>query len=404
MKATFTPGGSAGTHDRTALGADEVSDDELAALVAELWQVPGVELLDSEAEVVDYHVPSILTGARTWVRGHADAGDGPRAYALFVKRVHSWRHSPAFAFVPPEIGEWATTSVPWRSEPLLYASDLADRLPEGLSMPRAVRVDERPDDTATIWMEVAEASPQPWDTETYVEAAGLLGRMSGSARVAELAAIDPQPWHIQFFVVGRIGHTVLPGLFDDATWEHELVAPCFGDLRTPLTGVANHLDALAEEFAAMPHRASHGDACPNNLLRHPTGTGFTLIDFGFWRPQPVGFDLSQLLVGDIQIGRRDAADLPELAEACLVAYADGLAAEGVDVPDAVLRRGHAVSLMLFNGLPSLPLEQLAEAEQLKDAGELTEERLAAMHDWSLQRSRIARYALDVLERTDPADR
>ncbi len=157
-----------------------------------------------------------------------------------------------------------------------------------------------------------------------------------------------------------------------------------------MTAVANHLDVLAAEFARLPHRTSHGDACPNNLLRHPSGTGFTLIDFGFWRAQPTGFDLSQLLVGDVQIGRRDAADLPELAEACLAAYAAGLAAEGAEVPDEVLRRGHAVSLMLFNGLPSLPLEHLAE------------EPTAELHDWALQRSRIARYALDVLARTDPA--
>ena len=66
----------------------------------------------------------------------------------------------------------------------------------------------------------------------------------------------------------------------------------------------------------------------------------------------------------------------------------------------VLRRCHAVSLMLFNGLPSLPLEQVAEADRLATAGELSDERLAAMHDWSLQRSRIARYALDVLAATD----
>jgi hypothetical protein len=213
--------------------------------------------------------------------------------------------------------------------------------------------------------------------------------MSGSTRVAELAAIDPLPWHIQYFVVGRLGHTVLPGLFDDATWEHELVAPYFGDLRAQLTAVANHVDTLAEEFARLPHRTSHGDACPNNLLRRPSGAGFTLIDFGFWRPQPVGFDLSQLLVGDIQIGRRDAADLAEVADACLTAYAAGLAAEGAEVDHAVLRRSHAVSLMLFNGLPSLPLDHLGEAP--------TE----ALHDWSLQRSRIARYALDVLADTEP---
>jgi hypothetical protein len=401
MKATFTPG-APGVHDRAVLGADDVDDAELAAMVADLWEVPSVELLDSAAQAVDYDIPSILTGARTWVRGRADAGDGPRDFAFFVKRVHHWRHSPAFALVPPEVGEWAASSVPWRAEPLLYASDLGERLPDGLTMPRAVRVDERPDETAVLWIEAVEAGPGEWDRTTYVEAAGLLGRMAGSSRVAELADIDPAPWHIQNFVVGRIAHTVLPGLFDDATWEHPLVARHFQGLRPALTAVAHHLDPLAEEFAALPHRTSHGDACPNNLLRHPDDSGFTLIDFGFWRRQPIGFDLSQLLVGDIQIGRRDADDLPDLAEACLEAYAEGLEAEGLDVPDAVLRRGHAVSLMLFNGLPSLPLELLAEACGLEAQGELTDARLEAMHHWSLQRSRIARYALDVLARTDRA--
>lgn len=402
MKAAFAPG--PGLARREVLGPDDVTDDQLAAMVADLWDVPTVRLLDSTAETVDYDVPSILTGARTWVRGHASTDAGPegevREFTLFVKRVHSWRHSPAFAGVPPEVGEWAATSVPWRAEPLLYGSDLRERLPEGLSMPRGLRVEERRDETAVVWLEAVAASTEPWDPATYVEAAGLLGRMSGSPRVAELAAIDPLPWHIQYFVQGRLVHTVLPGLFDDATWEHELVAPYFGDLRGRLTAVAGHLDPLAEEFAAMPHRTAHGDACPNNLLRRPSGTGFTLIDFGFWRPQPAGFDLSQLLVGDIQIGRRDAADLPALADACLRAYADGLGAEGAGVPDPVLRRCHAVSLMLFNGLPSLPLEQVAEADRLATAGELSDERLAAMHDWSLQRSRIARYALDVLAATD----
>ncbi len=129
MKATFTP--PLGAARREVLGADDVDDDQLAAMVADLWGVPGVRLVDSSAEPVAYDVPSLLTGARTWVRGRADAGDGPRAFTLFVKRVHNWRHSPAFASVPPEIGEWAAASLPWRAEPLVYASDLAGRLPDG---------------------------------------------------------------------------------------------------------------------------------------------------------------------------------------------------------------------------------------------------------------------------------
>ena len=119
--------------------------------------------------------------------------------------------------------------------------------------------------------------------------------------------------------------------------------------------------------------------------------GFTLIDFGFWRPQPVGFDLSQLLVGDIQIGRQDATDLPERAEACVAAYADGLADEGVEMPLEQVRRGHAVCLMLFNGLPSLPTEG-AVPSHLDET---------ALDHWARQRATIARYALDVLARTEP---
>ena len=65
-------------------------------------------------------------------------------------------------------------------------------------------------------------------------------------------------------------------------------------------------------------------------------------------------------MGDIQIGRQEVDDLPDRAAACLEAYADGLADEGLEVPFAEVRRSHAVSLMLFNGLPSLPTEMLAE--------------------------------------------
>lgn len=399
MKATFAPGPEVLRHE--VLGRDDVPDAELARIVATLWQVPAVTLLDSTAEPVAYDVPSILTGARTWVRGHADDGTGPRDFTLFVKRVHSWRHSPAFAFVPPEIADWAAASLPWRGEPLVYASDLADRLPAGLTMPRGLRIEEHSDETAVLWLEAVDCDPVPWTVDDSVRAARLLGRLSGSPRVAPLAGIDRQPWHIDWFVTGRIAHTVLPGLHDDATWRHPAVAEHFGDLRGGLTAVASRLGELAADFAATAHLASHGDACPNNLLRRQGDPGFILIDFAFWRPQPVGFDLSQLLVGDIQLGRQDVADLPGRAEACVEAYVAGLADEGVDMPLEQVRRSHAVSLMLFNGLPSLPTEMLQEEVALEAAGGVTDEFRAAFDHWARQRSGIARYALDVLERTEP---
>jgi hypothetical protein len=389
MKATFTPS-EPRTARREVLGDDDVSDAELAAMVAALWRVPEVTLLDSSAETVAYDVPSILTGARTWVRGHADAGAGAEPFTFFVKRVHHWRHSPMFASVPPEMAEWAATTVPWRSEVLAYGSDLADRLPDGLTMPRALRVDDRSDDTAVLWLEAVGHDPTPWNLATYVRAAHLLGRVSGSPRVAERATVDPHLWHIQYFVAGRLAHTVLPVLTDEEVWRHPAVAEHFGPLREQLHAMTGHIDALAEEFAALPHRAAHGDASPNNLLRHPDDDGFTLIDYGFWRPQPVGFDLSQLLVGEIQVRRLDADDLPQRAAACLEAYAEGLAAEGSAVEPDVLRRSHAVSLMLFNGLPSIPVDALGEDDQ------------DAVGHHVAQRAAMARYAFDVLACTEPA--
>ncbi len=384
------------------LGADDVGDAELAAMVADLWGVGRVDLLDTVAEPVAYDVPSLLTGARTWVRGRADAGDGPREFTLFVKRVHHWRHSPAFAFVPPEIAEWAAASVPWRAEPLVYASDLAGRLPAGLSMPRALRVEERDDQTAVLWLEAVAVDPVEWSAADSARAARLLGRLAASARVAPLAGVDPQPWHVRGFVAGRLAHTVLPGLADEATWRHPAMIEHFGDLRPDLEAVVAGLDRLADEFAAARHLTAHGDACPNNLLRRDGDAGFTLIDFGFWRPQPVGFDLSQLLVGDIQVGRQDVGDLPARAAACVEAYAAGLADEGLAVPIEEVRRGHAVSLMLFNGLPSLPLEMLQEEAALAEQGGVDHDFRARLDHWARQRAGIARYALDVLARTDPA--
>lgn len=398
MKASFTS--ATGTRGRDALVHGDVDDAELAAMVAALWGVSDVVLVDSVAEDVDYDLPSILTGSRTWVRGHADAGDGPRPFDLFVKRIHSWRHSPAFASVPLDFADRAAASLPWRAELLAYRSDLRDRLPAGLTMPRAFRVDEREDETAVLWLEAVERDVVPWTSDDYVRAAGLLGRLSGSPLVAPLAALDPQPWDIQDFVTGRIGHTVLPGLHDPATWEHPLVSGHFTDLHARLLEVAGRLDQLAAEFARHRHAASHGDACPNNLLRRAADPSFTLIDFAFWRPQPVGFDLSQLLVGEIQVGREDADDLPARGEACLVAYAAGLAAEGLDVPVSEVLRGHAVSLVLFNGLPSLPLEAMAEHAALERSGRLTPEQAERLDHWAAQRAGIARYALDVLELSD----
>jgi hypothetical protein len=138
------------------------------------------------------------------------------------------------------------------------------------------------------------------------------------------------------------------------------VAETFSDeLRGRLLQAAHALPAYLEELDAAPLGSAHGDACTRNLLvPRSRPDDFVLIDFAFWCRAPLGFDLSQLLMGEVQVGERPAAQLPDLDERCLEAYVRGLAAEGCDVPLDVVRRAHALLMLLFAGLTAVPIELL----------------------------------------------
>jgi hypothetical protein len=261
-------------------------------------------------------------------------------------------------------------------------------------MPRCMAVHDLDEGSRSIWLEALDPLPGPWVDEEYVEAARLLGRMSGSPGVAGLATLGPHVWHIDMMVRGRLRHAVIPPLLDDRLWEHPLLAAAYGPaLRRRLREAAARVDDIASEFAALPSAASHGDACPGNLLRVPGRDGLVLIDFSFWRPQPLGHDLGQLLAGDVQLGLRPVASPEEVAdldEAITRAYLGGLADEGVAVDPAVVRRGHAVSMMLFVALPGVPVELLDSTPD--------EERLRAL---CAARAALASYSLDLLDATAP---
>ena len=375
---------------RSILGPADVSDEQLLDMVAGLLgcNAAEAELVSVTVEEVDYDLPAITTAGRYWVRGVAKVRQREEPFALFVKHVQSWSRSPLFAMVPAEQRQVAEASVPWRTEPLAYRSDLGDRLPDGLTMPRALGVFDLDEKSAAIWLEAVATDTSPWDLERYARAAYLLGRLAASEAVAELAAVGDFEWGIRQYHWGRLDMHVLPMLRDPGIWQHPLIAAAFDeDLRTRLLSAAARTPAIVEELVAMPEATQHGDACPNNLLARAGADGFVLIDYGFWNLGPVGFDLGQLLVGDVQDGRRPTSDLGFIDEAILPAYVEGLRAEGRELTEAVVRRAHALHLMLFTGLSTLPFEHL-------DAP-LTEE----LHRVAADRAAIARFSLDLLDAT-----
>ena len=379
------------SHDRSSLGRLDIDDEQLATLAAEaLGEAPeSVRLRASRAEQHPYDLPALTTAGRHWVTGTLSTPNGDRDFRLFVKHVQRFSTSLHAAMVPEEHRAAVDAALPWANEPSVYRSTLASSLPDGLAMPKALLVKDLDADSAAIWLAEVPSTVMHWTTADLVRAAYLLGRFAVNPAVRAVAAESGHRMAaVRDYAEGRLRHQVVPALLDEGLAHHPLIAGAFSpDLIARLRAAATRLPEFVTELEAIPPLASHGDACPNNLLTHPGTTDITLIDFGFFGEQPVGFDLSQLLVGEVQLGRRPAAALAEDEDAVLPAYVRGLHDEGVDIPEATVRRFHALLLLLFAGLSAYPLEHLG--------GPVTPEALAA----ASERAQMAAFALDLVDAT-----
>ena len=376
---------------REVLGRADVDDERLLAMVAAQLGEPAdqVEIVSVEARAVDYALPAITTAGRWWVDGQARVGDVHRPFRFFVKHVQSWARHPFFAQVPAEyrVCRCSRRALAHRAERLPIRSGRpAPRRPDHAALVRRVRHRRR------VGLAVARRCRWPANSvdRRTVRPGGPPARPVGRQPVGRAAgrALDDSGWHVGQYAIGRLRLHVLPMLRDDGLWRHPLIAEAFDrELRDRLLRAADGVDELIAELRAAPLLVGHGDACPNNLLSRPDDDDLVLIDFGFWGPRPIAFDLGQLVVGDVQLGYRAAADLPRIEQVCLSAYLKGLRVEGCDVGLDVVRRAHAVQLMLFTGVSALPFE-LLEAQPTPELRHVAAERAT-----------IARFSLDLLAGT-----
>ena len=69
---------------RELLGAADVTDDQLATMVADLLGEESVGLVDVRVEPVDYDLPAITTAGRWWVSGHAATSNGDAPFRILL--------------------------------------------------------------------------------------------------------------------------------------------------------------------------------------------------------------------------------------------------------------------------------------------------------------------------------
>jgi tRNA A-37 threonylcarbamoyl transferase component Bud32 len=371
------------------LGDATPTEHELTRLVQDVLHRPAARVVAWDVEPAAYEINSPLTGGLFHVRGIASDGDWVGPWSVFVKLVRSWRHWPMLHIVPQHVRDAMLQHQGWRNEPEIYRSELAASLPDGLRLPRVLHVHDLGDERVVMWLEDVAADGVSWDLPRFERAARLLGHLT-----ARLTAGDLFPPVVsrdigemtRGFYESRVRGYAFPILYNDAMWRHPIVAATVdADLRTDLLELAERVPAILARLDRLPHTLVHGDACPQNLLIPvETGTdGFVVIDWGMACNAPIGYELAQLLIGLAHSGQLSVVDLPEIHDAILGAYGEGLTEEGLTVDVEDVRYGFDAALVIRSAFTALPLERLAEPA--------TDQLAALMAD----RIRLTRYLVDL---------
>ena len=213
--------------------------------------------------------------------------------------------------IPAHLRTQAAALIPWQTEADLYRSDLRDRLPHGLTIPRAAAVRDLDADSAALWLEQVPARQVVWDLRRHARAAYLLGRLAASRAVAPLATAVHGARTLRSYADAWLAHIVLPVLAENGAWAHPLVRDAFdARLRHRLLTAADALPALLGELDDAPAATAHGDACTANLLLAGDRDALVMVDLGFCGQAPLGTDLGQLIVGEVQTGQRHPPTCP----------------------------------------------------------------------------------------------
>ncbi len=234
---------------------------------------------------------------------------------MFCKVLQHPRHWDGLAQMPPEVAQHFADNFPWRTELELWDPRVQVSFPDGLRSPALHRLIELEEDRIAVWQEDVALRAVP-------------------------------------------GRGLAP-LADDSLWGHPWLVG-HADLRATLGSLGERIADDLARLDAMVQCLPHGDASPQNLLVPAAGdpAELVVIDLSFRTAHPLGFDLSQLLVGLTQAGTVPAAQLPEIARRILAAYLHGLHDEGVTDQDAAVRDAFATTSMLRSGFDSLLYELL----------------------------------------------
>jgi hypothetical protein len=286
----------------------------------------------------------------------------------------------------------------WARETLAYESGVADAFAEaGMRAPACLGHDVGPDE-AVLALEFVDGTPaEGWDIATYAEAARSLG--AAQAGFVDGKASPEHPWLSQDHLRSYSTEKPVPWeLLDrDEAWAHPLVADNFP---TELREAATELHARRHELYALveaaPRTLCHLDFWTKNLIQDHDGR-FVLLDWAFVGAGALGEDIGNLVPDAAFDHFIDPAQLPELRQAVLGAYLEGLESAGWSGDPRAVETVMAASAVKYDWLTVLMLANATAPEHRRyggvdtiDPAELYRRRGAALLDNAQQALRALR--------------
>ena len=341
--------------------------DAIADVARAITGLDGTIAID-EIDADPVPLTNMTTTALGRVRGTVSSSSDTRPWSVVIKVVQSPDQSPVWQMIPPDLHAQVLFDLPWRSEPEVYRSSFGDRLPEGMRLPRVYRMEDLDDVHLAIWMEDVQHRAGTWSDDDYRRAGTLLGRMWGRMRESNLPDdIELTSRNLRSYFLGRIVHGVLPDLMSDTTWDHPVLTDAADPrLRDDLARLTDVAPSILDRLDALPQGATHGDACPQNLLRsaneHVT---IVAIDWQFVGLCSIGFDAGHVLAGHAESGDLDPDRYASVFEAVVEGYLAGLREEGVNIDSSDARFGAVGALVIRSVFTAIPLELLGSPPDAK---------------------------------------
>jgi hypothetical protein len=236
-------------------------------------------------------------------------------------------------------------------EGLAFRSGLLDALPGGLTAPRCLAVETRPDGTGWLWLEgITDEDPGPWPLDRYVWVARVLGRFNG-AYLAGVPLPDP-PWLSRRFLRGWVEASG-PAMAELEKLAGPGAPPLLWQLYPPPVMV--ELRRLWEErerfltaLDRLPQTFSHHDTFRRNLLvrRGLEGDELVAVDWAYAGHGAVGEELEQVVVASLFFFETMDIAPRDLDAACFAGYFAELREAGWAGDERLVRLGYTADAAL----------------------------------------------------------